>query len=175
MWHLQFYCVILSCNFIVRQTCSTQLCMSHAVTFSHEQEPAIKLRDKIAGVTSVLVLSPVDCLTLMWIGCVLCRGVVIVDVLLSWLDINQCPQDYFVPNAFKDTARCHYDTTYVCTINVYYLVPLLFSAFQWWPAADTSDCLAIRVGFMINLNCVRSTVRLKSAKQPDGAYSEWIV
>lgn len=40
------------------------------------------------------------------------KGVVIVDVPLSWLDINQCPQDYFVPNAFKDTARCHYDTTY---------------------------------------------------------------
>ena len=39
---------------------------------------------------------------------------VTVDVRLWWLDINQCPQDYFVPNAFKDTARCHYDTTYVC-------------------------------------------------------------
>jgi len=50
--------------------------------------------------------------------CVLSRGVVIVDVPLFWLDINQCPQDYFVPNAFKDTARCHYDTTYVCIIYV---------------------------------------------------------
>jgi len=42
------------------------------------------------------------------------KGVVTVDVRLDELDINQCPQDYFVPNAFKDTARCHYDTTY-CT------------------------------------------------------------
>jgi hypothetical protein len=40
------------------------------------------------------------------------KGVVVVDVQLNQLDINQCPQDYFVPNAFKDTARCHYDTTY---------------------------------------------------------------
>jgi hypothetical protein len=42
------------------------------------------------------------------------KGVVTVDIRLDELDINQCPQDYFVPNAFKDTARCHYDTTY-CT------------------------------------------------------------
>lgn len=48
------------------------------------------------------------------------RGVVIVDVPLSWLDINQCPQDYFVPNAFKDTARCHYDTTYVRVSRISY-------------------------------------------------------
>ena len=53
--------------------------------------------------------------TMLCIVAVLHRGVVIVDVPLFWLDINQCPQDYFVPNAFKDTARCHYDTTYVCT------------------------------------------------------------
>jgi len=62
------------------------------------------------GDTAVVVRSPV-----MWIVAMLYRGVVIVDVQLDWLDINQCPQDYFVPNAFKDTARCHYDTTYVCT------------------------------------------------------------
>lgn len=48
------------------------------------------------------------------LGFSLCRGVVTVDVKLDELDINQCPQDYFVPNAFKDTARCHYETTYVC-------------------------------------------------------------
>lgn len=40
------------------------------------------------------------------------KGVVTVAVKLDELDINQCPQDYFVPNAFKDTARCHYETTY---------------------------------------------------------------
>jgi len=58
------------------------------------------------------------------------RGVVIVDVPLSWLDINQCPQDYFVPNAFKDTARCHYDTTYVCIILPWNFLQSLLVFFQ---------------------------------------------
>lgn len=40
------------------------------------------------------------------------KGVVTVDVKLKELNIEQCPQDYFVPNAFKDTARCHYESTY---------------------------------------------------------------
>ena len=38
-----------------------------------------------------------------------------VNMRLDALDINQCPQDYYVPNAFKATARCNYDTTYVRT------------------------------------------------------------
>ena len=42
-----------------------------------------------------------------------CRGVVIVDTKLDELDINQCPNDYHVPNAFKDTARCDFQSTYV--------------------------------------------------------------
>lgn len=59
---------------------------------------------------------------------VLFRGVVTVDVQLNWLDINQCPQDYYMPNAFKDTARCHYDTTYVCTsiLALFYLCRVRF-------------------------------------------------
>jgi len=36
--HLQFYRTILSHNFIVRQSCSMQLCMSLTATFSHKQE-----------------------------------------------------------------------------------------------------------------------------------------
>ncbi|KAK2162767.1 hypothetical protein LSH36_92g05014 [Paralvinella palmiformis] len=40
------------------------------------------------------------------------KGVVRVDVRLDLLDINQCPMDFHVPNAFKDTARCHFDNTY---------------------------------------------------------------
>jgi len=40
------------------------------------------------------------------------KGVVMVDIKLDELSINQCPQDYYVPNAFKGTARCHYESTY---------------------------------------------------------------
>lgn len=40
------------------------------------------------------------------------KGAVIVDIKLDELDINQCPQPFYVPNAFKDTARCHYETTF---------------------------------------------------------------
>ncbi|XP_013379783.1 uncharacterized protein LOC106151208 [Lingula anatina] len=40
------------------------------------------------------------------------KGVVIVDVKLRDLDINQCPQEFYVPNAFKGTARCDYESTY---------------------------------------------------------------
>ena len=43
------------------------------------------------------------------------RGVVIVDVPLDELDINQCPAPFHVPNAFKNTARCHFESTYVST------------------------------------------------------------
>ncbi|GFS15850.1 Fras1 related extracellular matrix protein [Elysia marginata] len=42
------------------------------------------------------------------------KGVVTVEVALSELGMNQCPQDYHVPNAFKNTARCHFQSQY-CT------------------------------------------------------------
>ena len=29
------------------------------------------------------------------------------------LDINQCPDDYFVPNAFKNTHKCDEKSSYV--------------------------------------------------------------
>jgi len=38
MSHLQLYHAILSRNFIARQDCSMQLCMSHNATLSHKQE-----------------------------------------------------------------------------------------------------------------------------------------
>ncbi|XP_048254912.1 uncharacterized protein LOC124137543 [Haliotis rufescens] len=34
------------------------------------------------------------------------KGVVTVDVPLSLLEINQCPQNFYVANAFKNTAKC---------------------------------------------------------------------
>ena len=37
----------------------------------------------------------------------------IVDVRLDELDLNQCPMDYHVANAFGNTARCQFETTYV--------------------------------------------------------------
>ncbi|ELU11322.1 hypothetical protein CAPTEDRAFT_161811 [Capitella teleta] len=40
------------------------------------------------------------------------KGIVRVDIRLDELDINQCPMDFHVPNAFKDTARCHFANTY---------------------------------------------------------------
>ncbi len=39
------------------------------------------------------------------------KGVVTVDVRINEIDINQCPMDYFIPNAFKDTALCHFEST----------------------------------------------------------------
>jgi len=38
MSHTRFYRAILSRNFIARQSCGMQLCMSHTATSSHKQE-----------------------------------------------------------------------------------------------------------------------------------------
>lgn len=43
-----------------------------------------------------------------------CRGVVRVDAYLSYLDINQCSMPQYVPNAFKGSDRCDYQSTVVC-------------------------------------------------------------
>jgi len=52
MSHLQFYREILSRNFIARQSCSMQVCMSHTATLSHKQEltnqRSLHFRDKVA-------------------------------------------------------------------------------------------------------------------------------
>lgn len=37
------------------------------------------------------------------------------------LDINQCPDKYYVPNAFKDTNKCDQRTSYVSIFNYFQL------------------------------------------------------
>ena len=59
------------------------------------------------------------------------RGVVTVDVKLDELDIQQCSQSYHVPNAFKNTARCH-ASTYVSIRYVFVIVRFcLFAHFHF--------------------------------------------
>lgn len=41
------------------------------------------------------------------------RGVVAVSVDMIQMDINQCDDDYFIPNAFKGTHKCDRTTSYV--------------------------------------------------------------
>lgn len=49
-------------------------------------------------------------------------GIVTIDVPLDNLEPNQCPQPFYVANAFKNTARCHTKSTKVdeCCI-IYYI------------------------------------------------------
>lgn len=42
-----------------------------------------------------------------------CRGVVAVSMDLLQLDINQCPDEFYEPNAFKSTNKCDEKTSYV--------------------------------------------------------------
>lgn len=44
------------------------------------------------------------------------KGVVAVTMDLLQLDINQCPDKYYVPNAFKDTHKCDKKTSYCVPI-----------------------------------------------------------
>lgn len=50
-------------------------------------------------------------------GCLFCcsssRGVVAVSMDLLQLDINQCPAEFYEPNAFKSTNKCDERTSYV--------------------------------------------------------------
>lgn len=41
------------------------------------------------------------------------RGVVAVSVDMLQMDINQCPDKYYVPNAFKNTHKCDPQSSYV--------------------------------------------------------------
>ncbi|PAA54605.1 hypothetical protein BOX15_Mlig022400g1, partial [Macrostomum lignano] len=43
-------------------------------------------------------------------------GVVTVSVPLSKMDINMCPSNFYEANYFKNTAPCHYETTYCVPI-----------------------------------------------------------
>ncbi|XP_014280569.1 uncharacterized protein [Halyomorpha halys] len=44
------------------------------------------------------------------------KGVVAVNMDLLQLDINQCPDHYYVPNAFKDTHKCDRKSSYCVPI-----------------------------------------------------------
>jgi len=44
---------------------------------------------------------------------VLRRGVVAVSMDMMQLDINQCPDWYYEPNAYKNTHKCDEQTSYV--------------------------------------------------------------
>nr|XP_018903334.1 PREDICTED: uncharacterized protein LOC109034569 [Bemisia tabaci] len=44
------------------------------------------------------------------------KGVVAVTMDLTQLDINQCPDKYYVPNAYKDTHKCDKKTSYCVPI-----------------------------------------------------------
>lgn len=52
------------------------------------------------------------------------KGVVAVTMDLLKLDINQCPDEYYVPNAFKDTHKCDlrnsYVSKYLCYLFEYF-------------------------------------------------------
>ncbi|CAF2861895.1 unnamed protein product [Rotaria sp. Silwood2] len=39
------------------------------------------------------------------------KGVVRIDTYLSYLDINQCSMPHYIPNAFKGSDRCDYQST----------------------------------------------------------------
>lgn len=41
------------------------------------------------------------------------RGVVAVSMDLLQLDINQCPDEFYEPNAFKNTHKCDEKSSYV--------------------------------------------------------------
>ncbi|KAK7494317.1 hypothetical protein BaRGS_00014420 [Batillaria attramentaria] len=45
------------------------------------------------------------------------KGVVTVDVKLDYLDINQCPSSFYAANAFKNTARCDYESQYCVALE----------------------------------------------------------
>ena len=41
------------------------------------------------------------------------KGVVAVSMDIRMLDIDQCPDEYHVPNTFKDTNKCDERSSYV--------------------------------------------------------------
>lgn len=47
------------------------------------------------------------------------RGVVAVSMDILQLDINQCDDSYYVPNAFKGTHKCDAKTSYVSRISLF--------------------------------------------------------
>ncbi|XP_059141672.1 uncharacterized protein LOC131929461, partial [Physella acuta] len=66
-------------------------------------------------------------------------GVTTVEVPLNLLEINQCPQPFYVANAFKNTARCDYFSTQCAPLSGFPFVRGAYSCkcrlgFEYWHA-----------------------------------------
>jgi len=48
------------------------------------------------------------------------------------LDINQCPDKFYVPNAFKDTHKCDRKTSYVSSTGLLYLFHKTVRVTKWF-------------------------------------------
>jgi len=48
------------------------------------------------------------------------------------LDINQCPDKFYVPNAFKDTHKCDRKTSYVSSTGLLYLFLKTVRVTKWF-------------------------------------------
>ena len=48
------------------------------------------------------------------------RGAVAVSMDIRMLDIDQCPDKYWVPNAFKGTHKCHETSSYVSSEKTFH-------------------------------------------------------
>ncbi len=46
------------------------------------------------------------------------RGAVAVSMDIRMLDIDQCGDTYYVPNAFKETHKCDQISSYVSRLNL---------------------------------------------------------
>lgn len=55
------------------------------------------------------------------------RGAITVTMPLLNLDINQCPQKFYEPNAFKGTHKCDQRSSYVRQY-LFYLLTFIFSS-----------------------------------------------
>ena len=83
------------------------------------------------------------------------RGAVAVSMDIRMLDIDQCPDRYWVPNAFKDTHKCDDKTSYVSHFSKVMLDAIdyfryTFSACLFWDADSR------RVDTSVNANKVTS-------------------
>ena len=80
---------------------------------------------------------------------------------IRMLDIDQCPDKYHVPNAYKDTHKCDDKSSYVRKASYNLLAPyvdqsliFLYSVCQFWAEASRQEVTSA------NVNRVTS-IRLK--------------
>ncbi|XP_022825791.1 uncharacterized protein LOC111355913 isoform X1 [Spodoptera litura] len=88
------------------------------------------------------------------------KGVVAVTMALMSLDINQCPDKYYVPNAFKGTDKCDRSSSYAETpVGVGPVAPPApqHSTGNSQTAPGTTEDLARDI--MIELRALRDSVR----------------